>query len=82
MNERDYRPAILVAILVMLCLIAVGVVGHFLARRAIRELVERTARRQLMHDFKAMREGRALQSLHSTPSATSKALLAAALNRV
>ena len=82
MNEKDYRPAILAAILCMMCVVAVGVVGHFLVRQAIRELVERTARRQLIHDFKAMREGRELQSLHSTPSATSKALLAAALNRV
>ena len=51
-DERDYRPAILVAILV-LCL-DVGVVGHFLVR-LYRELVERTARRNSC-DFKAMQE--------------------------
>ena len=82
MDERQYRIYSLALLAASTCIVSVVVGVRIVLKNAVAAIVRDASQQQLMHDFKAMREGRALQSLHSTPSATSKALLAAALNRV
>lgn len=81
MDERDYRPAILVAILVMLCLIVAGVLAHFLVRRAVRDLIAQQSEKQLLADALSIRNGQALRPLRGDPNSVNRKLLAT-LNRV
>ena len=71
MIERDYRPAILVAILVMLCLIVVAVAAHFAIRSMISRAVQKVAAAQLQKDAAALRAGRPLQQINASKAATS-----------
>ena len=82
MDERQYRIYSLALLAASTCIVSIVVGVRIVLKNAVAAIVRDAAQQQLMHDFRAMREGRELQSLHSTPSATSKALLAAALNRV
>ena len=82
MEEKDYRPAILVAILVMLCLLVVAVAAHFAIRRMISRAVQKVAAAQLQKDAAALRAGRPLQQINASKAATSKALLQALCAKV
>ena len=82
MDENEYRFYSLVLLAATTCIVGVVVGVKIVVKNAVERLVRDAAQRQLLSDFKALREGRALQGLHSTPAATSKVLLAAALNRV
>jgi hypothetical protein len=82
MAESDYRPLISAIVLGMMCVVVVGVAAHFVIRNAIRDLVERTAAKQLLKDAEALRQGKPLQQINSTRAATSKVLLQAMCAKV
>ena len=82
MDEQQYRFYSLVLLAASTCIAGVVVGVRIVLKNMVDGLVRDAAQRQLLSDFKSMREGRPLQGLHSTPAATSKALLTAMCNRV
>ena len=77
MDESQYRVFSLTLLAATSCIVAVAVGLRIFVRNAIEEIVHRSTRRQLLNDFTAFRAGKPLQQIHSTPAATSKALLQA-----
>ena len=82
MDETQYRFYSLVLLAATTCIVGVVVGVKLVLKNMVDSLVRDAARRQLLSDFRSMREGRPLQGLHSTPAATSKALLTAMCTRV
>ena len=82
MWEDDYRPLVVVLVLSMLCLLALGLVAHFLVRRAVRDLIAQASHKQLLLDAENMRLGRPLRAIGGDSGSANRKLLAAALNRV
>ena len=66
MAESDYRPLIAAIVLGMMCVVVVGVAAHFVIRNAIRDLVERTAAKQLLKDAEALRQAPSARPCSST----------------
>ena len=82
MDEREYRFYSLVLLAASTCIVGVVVGVRIVLKNVITSIVRDAAQRQLLSDFKSMREGRPLQGLHSMPAATNRALLTAMCNRV
>ena len=82
MDEQQYRFYSLVLLAASTCIAGVVVGVRIVLKNMVDGLVRDAAQRQLLRDFKSMREGRPLQGIHSTPAATSKALLTALCTRV
>ena len=81
-EEDDYRPLVVVLVLSMLCLLVLGLVAHFLIRRAVRDLIARSAAKQLQMDAHAFKTGAPLRQLGASPTTTNRTLFKAIVGRV
>ena len=82
MNERDYRPVVLVIVLVMMLVLVVAVAAHFFIRRAVRDLIARSAAKQLQMDLHSFKTGAPLRQLGSSPTTSNRTLFKAIVGRV
>lgn len=82
MWEDDYRPLLFAIILGMMAVVAVAVAAHFLIRRAVRDLIARSAAKQLQMDLHSFKTGAALRQLGSSPTASNRTLFKAIVGRV
>ena len=57
MSESDHRPLLFVLILGMMCIVTIAVAAHLVIRKAVRDLVARSAAKQLQMDALAFKSG-------------------------
>ena len=82
MEEKDYRPVVLVIVLIMMLVLVVAIAAHFAIRHMISRAVQKVAAAQLQKDAAALRAGRPLQQINASKAATSKVLLQALCAKV
>ena len=82
MWETDHRPLLFAIILGMMAVVAVAVAAHFLIRRAVRDLIARSAAKQLQMDLHSFKTGAALRQIGSSPTASNRTLFKAIVGRV
>ena len=82
MSETDPRPLLFAIILGMMAVVAVATAAHFVVRRAVRDLIERTAARQLQLDALAFKTRVPLRQLDASRTATTRTLFKTIVGRV
>ena len=80
--SEEYRPFILALVAVMMVVVVLAIVAHFLIRRAVRDLIARSAAKQLQMDLHSFKTGAPLKQLNASPTTTNRTLFKAIVGRV
>ena len=73
---------ILALVAIMMAVVVLAVVAHFLIRRAVRDLIARSAARQLQMDAHAFKTGAPLRQLGASPATSNRTLFKSIVGRV
>ena len=82
MSESDHRPLLFVLILGMMCIVTIAVAAHLVIRKAVRDLVARSAAKQLQMDALAFKTGAPLRQLDASPATCNRNLLSVISTRI